>query len=193
MKFDSVLKICKSKRKFIVFRENPTVQWLGDDIAVYLASGYPQFTPEYLTAAASLKPEEVTACIFKNEDFPGVIDNSDDMEDEKFLNISEISINFPKGEYTPVFTSKGIRFIKTEYLSPFQKGDEITLFERETANGDMYFVIKVGMFVRAIISAQYDYLDVVSVAYLEKIASKAQLARKIMEDEEEEVDSLDED
>lgn len=191
MKFDNVLKICKQKRKFIVFRENPKVQWLGDDIAVYLASNYPQFTPEYLTAAASLKPDEVTACLFKNIDFPDLIDSSDDMEDENFLDISEITINFPKGEYTPVFTSKGIRFIKTEYFSPFQKDDEITLFERETPHGDMYFVIKVGMFVRAIIRAQYDYLDVAAVAYLEKIASKAQLARKIMEDEEEEIDSLD--
>ncbi len=193
MKFDSVLKICKANKRFVVFRENPTTQWLGDDSAVYLTSGYPKFTPEYLTAAASLTIKDIDSVVFRSEAFPDRFDSSESTEDEKLLNVSPLTINFPKGEYTPVFTSKGIRFIKTAYFEPFKKEEEITIFERETAEGDMYFVVKVGMFVEAIIIAKLDYLDITAVGCLEKIANKAELARKIMEEENEEVDSIDED
>lgn len=194
MKFESVLKICKANRKFVVFRENPKVQWLGDDIAVYLASDYPKFTPEYLTAAASLTLKEITGVIFRSNDFPELLDSSENVEDEKLIDVSPVTINFPKGEYTPVFTSKGVRFIKTAYFEPFKNNDEFVLFERETTDGQMYFVVKVGMFVQAIIRAQYDYLDIGAVNCIERISNKMQLARKIMEEEEnEEVENLDED
>lgn len=193
MKFDSVLKICKANKRFVVFRENPKVQWLGDGSAAYLTSDYPNFTNEYLTAAASLTIKDIDSVVFHSEEFPDRFDSSENIEDEKYLDVSPITINFPKGEYTPVYTSKGVRFIKTAYFEPFKKEEEVELYERETAEGDMYFVVKIGMFVQAIIIANYDYLDISAVACLEKIASKAELARKIMEDENEEVDSLDED
>lgn len=193
MKFDSVLKICKANKRFVVFKENKKTYWLGDDVAVYLASDFlSKFTPEYLTAAASLTIKDINSVIFRSEEFPDKLDSSENTEDEKYLDVSPITINFPKGEYTPVYTSKGVRFIETAYFEPF-KNEEITLYERETYEGDMYFVVKNGMFVQGIIIANYDYLDINAVAHLKKIASKAEFARKIMEEENEEVNSIDED
>lgn len=31
MKLDAIFKICKSKRRFVVFGQNSKTQWLGDD------------------------------------------------------------------------------------------------------------------------------------------------------------------
>lgn len=190
MKLDVIYKLCKKSRRFVVLRQNPKTQWIGDDVATYAITNSPKLTPEYLTASASLKPSEVEITMFKNVDFPDDYDTQDNAEDEQLVIMSDITINFPNGEYTPVFTSEGIRFIKTDYLQPFGK-DEYELFERTTADDRMYFVVKVGMFVNAIIMAQDNYLDIATTAHIQKIAEKMQYARSIMEQKGEEVDSLD--
>lgn len=192
MKLDNIFKICKSKRRFVVFRQNPKTQWLGDGTATYAITNSTKLTPEFLTASASLKPQEVEITCFKNVDFPEKFDATDNTGDENIVAMSDVTISFPNGEYTPVFTTEGIRFIKTDYLKPFDK-DEYEIFERHTEEDAMYFVVKVGMFVNAIILAQDSYLDIATVAHFQKIAEKMQYARSVMEQKGEEVNSLDED
>lgn len=183
MNLEKVINICKKAKRFVVFRQNPKTQWLGDDVAAYLVTNSPKFTPEYLTASASLKPQDVESTVFKNTDFPDAFETSDNTVVEIPVELSEITINFSDGEYTPVFTTKGVRFVKTVYFEPFSKED-IEIFERLTAEGQMYFVIKVGMFVNAIIIAQDNYLDTETVAQFETIAKKMQFARLKIEEKD---------
>lgn len=185
MNLDKVINICKKANRFVVFKQDDKTQWLGDNIASYLITNYPQFTPEYLTASASLKPNDVEDTIFKIVNFPDKFETADISNNENFVGIPDITFNFPDSEYTPVFTSKGIRFIKTAYFEPFKK-EEYELFERETPEGQMYFVVKIGMFVSAIIMAQFDYLDTETVARFKTIAEKMQLAHSIINEKKEE-------
>lgn len=106
MNLDKIFNICKASKRFVVFRQNPKTQWIGDGIATYIVTHSPKLTPEYLTASASLKPQEVENTLFKNSDFPEGLETADKVDNENFVVLSEITINFFDGEYTPVFTSQ---------------------------------------------------------------------------------------
>lgn len=192
MKLDTVFKICKTSKRFIVLRQNPKTQWLGNDIAIYALENHTNLTPAYLTASASLTPQQVTDTSFKNDEFPDWLDTSDLVENESFVGISEFTINFNGTEYTPIFTTEGARFINSLYLKPFEKED-YELLERHTEDGKLYFVVKLGMFVNAIIMAQDIFLDFATVTQFQRLATQLQLARQEMEKKGEEVNSLDED
>lgn len=185
MNLDKIFNICKASKRFVVFRQNPKTQWIGDGVATYIVTHSPKLTPEYLTASASLKPQEVENTLFKNGDFPEGLETTDNVDNENFVVPSEITINFFDGEYTPVFTSQGIRFIKTIYLKPFGN-EEYELYERYSTDGKMYFVLKIGMFVNAVIMAQNNYLDVETVSHFEKLFEKMEYARSILEQKIEE-------
>lgn len=187
MNLDKIFSICKAAKRFVVFKQNPKTQWIGDGIATYIVTHSPKLTPEYLTASAALKPHEVENTIFKNSDFPEMLEAADKSDNEIFIVPSEISINFFDGEYTPVFTSEGVRFIKSIYLKPFDK-EEYELYERHTDDGKMYFVIKIGMFVNAFIMAQSNYLDTETVTHFEKLYKRMEYARSILEQKIEEAE-----
>lgn len=180
MNLDKIFNICKASKRFVVFRQNPKTQWIGDGIATYIVTHSPKLTPEYLTASASLKPQEVENTLFKNIDFPEEFETADKVDNENFVVPSEITINFFDGEYTLVFTSQGIRFIKTIYLKPFGN-EEYELYERYSDDGKMYFVLKIGMFVNALIMARDDFLDIETVSHFEKLFEKMEYARSILE------------
>lgn len=73
-------------------------------------------------------------------------------------------------EYVPIYTCKGVVFVKASYFKPFEN-DEYVIYER-TANDDItYLVIKVGMFVQALIILNYLSVDFQAVTYFRKIAA----------------------
>lgn len=184
MDLNKVINLCKKAKRFVVFRQNAKTQWLGDDVAAYLITGEPKFTPEYLTASAGLKPQDVENTIFKNSNFPDALDSSDNTDDEILVGISDITINFEDGEYTPVFTTKGVRFVKTLYFNPFSN-DDYEIFTRETEDGVLYFVVKIGMFVSAIIIAEDNHLDTSDVMQISKIAAEMSVAHSNLNQEDE--------
>ena len=50
----------------------------------------------------------------------------------------------------PILTSQGLKFINKAYLKPFDK-EQITVYERLDSAGKLYFVIKKGLFIKALI------------------------------------------
>lgn len=185
MNLDKILKICKTKKRFIVFKQSEKTQWLGDDTAIYLINGYTKFTPAYLTALASLKAEDVEKTSFVNDEFPKKYDTSDVDMEEKLASQYYCTINFSDGEYTPIFSTKGIRFIKTSYFEPF-KSEEYDIFERTTDENEIYFVIKVGMFVSAIIVPTDDFINLETVTQFSSLVNKLKYAYELIEMQEEE-------
>ncbi len=56
------------------------------------------------------------------------------------------------------------------YFEPF-KNDEYELYERKTSEDVSYLVIKVGMFVKAVIVLDYSNLALQTVTYFREIAA----------------------
>ena len=86
-------------------------------------------------------------------------------------------MTFDEGEYTPIYSTKGIRFIPTRLFDPVKK-DEFDIYERYSDSGDVYFVIKIGMFCCAIILDQLYHIDFATSSILEKLSKYTTLAYK---------------
>lgn len=172
MNFDKVIKLCKKEKKFIVYKESQKVNFLGTEQVMYLVPDKTSCAPEYLTSLGGLSPSDVSSTKFITKDFPDKLNFTDTDADEIFTALPAIKIaEFDgKEEYVPIYTCNGVVFVKASYFKPF-KNDEYEIYER-TANDDItYLVIKVGMFVQALIILNYSSVDFQAVTYFEKIAA----------------------
>lgn len=172
MNFDKVIKLCKKEKKFIVYRESPKVNFLGTEQVMYLVPDRTSCVPEYLTSLGGLSPSDVLSTKFITRNFPDELNFTDTDTDEIFTVLPAIKIAEFSGkeEYVPIYTRKGVVFVKASYFKPFEN-DEYEIYER-TANDDItYLVIKVGMFVQALIILNYSSVDFQAVTYFEKTAA----------------------
>lgn len=173
MNFDKVIKLCKKEKKFIVYKESQKVNFLGTEQVMYLVPDKTSCAPEYLTSLGGLSPSDVSSTKFITKDFPDKLNFTDTDTDEIFTALPAIKIaEFDgKEEYVPIYTCKGVVFVKASYFKPFEN-DEYEIYER-TANDDItYLVIKVGMFVQALIIFNYSSVDFQAVTYFEKNSSR---------------------
>lgn len=173
MDLRKVIKICKAKQRYYVLSEGESQQWLGDDVAYYALSNHARLTPQYLTAEAGLSPNDAAVADFRSLKIPECIDVSDNTYSDEMVTLSEIEIIYTDGvTYRPVFTGRGLRLINSKYLAPF-KNDEITLFQRFTDEGKMYYVVSLGMFVTAVIMDQSNNITPELIGHIDSINAAA--------------------
>jgi hypothetical protein len=176
MDLRKIIKICKAKQRYYVLSEGESQQWLGDDVAYYALSNHARLTPQYLTAEAGLSPNDAAVADFKSLKIPECIDISDNTYSDEAVMLSDIEIiNTDGATYRPVFTGRGLRLINSKYLAPF-KNDEITLFQRFTAEGGMYYVVSCGMFVTAVIIDQSKNITPELISNLKSLYQAANFA-----------------
>lgn len=166
MKFEKVTELCKKSRKFLIFKYSEKIYFLGTGNAMFVVPDGTICTPEYLTSFAGLKPLEVENTIFDKKDFPFEFDISDIADNESYVSLPEIRVSDfdGKNECVPIFTAKGAVFVPSIYFEPF-KNDEYELYERKTSEDVSYLVVKVGMFVKAVIVLDYSNLALQTVTY----------------------------
>lgn len=171
MKFEKVTELCKKSRKFLIFKYSEKIYFLGTGNAMFVVPDGTICTPEYLTSFAGLKPLEVENTIFDKKDFPFEFDISDIADNESYVSLPEIRVSDfdGKNECVPIFTAKGAVFVPSIYFEPF-KNDEYELYERKTSEDVSYLVIKVGMFVKAVIVLDYSNLALQTVTYFKTVA-----------------------
>lgn len=171
MKFEKVTELCKKSRKFLIFKYSEKIYFLGTGNAMFVVPDGTICTPEYLTSFAGLKPLEVENTIFDKKDFPFEFDISDIADNESYVSLPKIRVSDfdGKNECVPIFTAKGAVFVPSIYFEPF-KNDEYELYERKTSEDVSYLVIKVGMFVKAVIVLDYSNLALQAVTYFKTVA-----------------------
>ena len=174
MKHQKLFSLCKKKGCFIIFGNEDNKnqnQWLGTDAGLFLIEHLPYLTKSYIIALLDITPKQQEKTIFKHEsNLPICYNFGDSDESEKMLEQDLIAQTYKGDNVQPLFTSQGIKFINTALLEPFADvADMIEIYERFTEDGHIYFAVKFGMMLKAIIMP----INILSEDFVTKIETLA--------------------
>ena len=150
MKLKKIESICKrSKTISIIVDENN--QWIGEYGAYYLIEDLPTLSKEQIFAIFDIQPDQQEKYSFSQMNKAYYLILDDNFRTDNSVDIfSEFSLTSDGTEIIPVETSQGLKFIAKRYLKPFDK-EQITVFERTSDTGSLYFIVKKGIFIKAVI------------------------------------------
>jgi hypothetical protein len=157
-------------------------QWLGEGTALYLVTGLPQLHEENLVRMFDITEKQKKKLLFSLGPLPESLNFENVIKEE-----SVIEDNLPLlcvGRYTvkPILTKKGIVFLDADLFSPLRDTlDVLELWERCTDTGRVYFTVKLGFIVVAVL-VPLDILDEDFVRHMELIAKESRAALKAKAD-----------
>ena len=166
MKFNKIIAICKKSKTFIIHTtDDGELQWLSNGYACYPLHGHPLYDEESIFNVASMTDKQAEKCLYTESTMPKEL-NADDIADDE-QEVQELFPQFYVGGslMMPVSTSEGLKFINRGYLAPIEDEESYQIYERHNKRG-IYFVIKAGMFVKAIVTES----DIISEKFVESIA-----------------------
>ncbi|WMJ84482.1 hypothetical protein ACS3UN_06980 [Oscillospiraceae bacterium LTW-04] len=157
MKIKDVATICKKNKVAILFEsrgEDTVEQYVSDGGGIYKLFRLPYLDASNLLTIFDVPEKNRPKWTVLNRALPTEINMTDCCENE--LPIDERDA-YPEIVYTervlkPLRISDGIMFIQTKYLKPVSDEQDFQrFFERKTANGISYIVVKTGLIVQAAI------------------------------------------
>ena len=163
MIFKNLTALCRQHKAIRLFGDPDELQWVSEGHAMYPLHGHPGMTAEVLPQLFDVREKDLGKYIIKHEiDLPGGFDYSDVASKEKELREEPITIKRYDTILCPVQTSRGLMFYDPEYLKPLRDmQDTLEIYERETPQGGIYFAVKSGFLLQAIIMPfrpEYDKL-----------------------------------
>ena len=167
MKIKKIIALCKSsKRLFLYDISKDRPQMLSDEKAAYFLEECPRFTINslYTTYDISEKQaEKIVSGIRGGE--PEGYNISDCDEDEVLCEPFSISIASCGKQYRAYKTSEGVAFVDEKYFAPFEGDcDYFEIYERRRTDGQIYFAVKIGLYLKAIILPTSDDIDMEDIS-----------------------------
>lgn len=164
MKIKKIIELIKKNKNLVIY-EGKNCDWLSDGAgAIYPALKSKDITADIICDMYDISPSDIT---IRNTVLPTALDYADCCECENQVEHNSIAIVCGGKQLIPYDTSQGIAFIDKKYLAPFADIDEdyLNVFERYTADGDLYFAVKNGFELIGIIMP----VKVVNDDFVEKI------------------------
>lgn len=152
MKIKKVVDICRREGVVRIYKDKMGIQWLCCGFACYPLYEVPELSEDEFFTIFDFTAKQREDTVFASTTFPSHL-SADDFDDDEEL-CEKLSPNIPFGSrlLIPFKTTSGIKFLDSEYLAPFAgETNEIEVYERVSTNGEVYFAIKIGMCLRAII------------------------------------------
>lgn len=170
MKLKKVASICGQAGRFYLMDQSDkngevVCQWLGDGCAAYPIAGLPYMDMDNICAMFDIPEKKQEKCILRHNQAPGGICWEDADPKERQLDDPDIRVRYEGRELLPLHTSRGMIFIREQYLLPLDRLDYMRLYERESKDGTVYVVAKVGMIIQAVIMPT----DVVTDSFVDKM------------------------
>lgn len=147
MLIKKIIAICKKRKKLVIWN-GKGVQYISDGAAIYPLYDMPVFDERSICAAFDVAADKVDVSMV--EGVPAAFDFSDAAGGERQIDGSLM----PIGEYVPYSTSDGVRFLRREYLGPFCRDVDISIFERRDTAGEIYFAVKRGFCLVAVLTTE---------------------------------------
>lgn len=180
-----IIQNCK-KTKCIMLFEQPEndLQWIGDGYSLYPLYQMPKFDSETLCRAYDISEKQRNNIAFRHEDsLPTAFCYKDIENGEHICDPIQMSLIHDGAIVQPYLTSQGIKFLNQRYMQPCDDEGEMFLevYERFTKDGQMYFAIKSGMMLLAIIPP----MKIVSKKFVDTLQDLYVRSKVILESEEE--------
>lgn len=157
MKIKNIEKVLKRTRTVVIMRDSESkILWLSDEKVYMPLFNFSNLTWEQVASLLNISEDEIKKWSFYEEPLPENICFDEymppDSNNEELLERSRVLIQYGGFTVEPFSTSRGVIFLNTEDIIPFEKEDKnIQLFARFNEEGLPYVVVKAGMFLKGII------------------------------------------
>ncbi len=154
MIFKNLTALCRQRKRIWMYGDPEGVQWVSEGNALYPLHGMPGMTGEVLARVFDVPEKDIGKYSIKQEAvLPAVFDYSDAAKGAELLLTPEpIILKRYDAILCPVQTSRGLMFYDPELLKPLRDlQDTLTIHERATKDGTVYFAVKAGFLLQAII------------------------------------------
>lgn len=177
MKMKALVKLCKSAGYVMAATDDEGTQWMGDGHCLFPLYGMPTFSRESFCKTFEITEKQQDKITFRfGEGLPDAICASDQCDGERRIQEVDIRLGTEAGYVIPYMTQLGIRFMKETYMAPLADiENELTVYERMSESGDVYFAVKVGFMTKAIIMPT-DILNKKFIEQISEISSQCQIA-----------------
>lgn len=167
MKIKSIANICKQQKRIYLYDDNGT-QWVGDGAAMYPLFDLPHLESENVFTIFDIPEKQRNKILFKEGTTPVGVNLEDISDGEILLNDDMIGITKGGSSMMPLETQAGLVFINAKYLSPVSDIDgTMELYERMSADGRQYIVIKYGMLIYGAIMP----MDIIDKKFVDQMRS----------------------
>ena len=150
-----IIQNCKKTKCITIYEDHENeIQWIGDGYSLYPLHKMPKFDTETICRAYDISEKQAEKIHFVHEDELPTLLCYDDIDDgENVLDPIKMALIHEGAYVQPYMTSQGIKFMNQTYLAPVEdEGDMfMEVYERFTTRGNMYFAVKTGMQLLAII------------------------------------------
>lgn len=177
MLIKKIVALCKKNKRVDILRGSD-VDWLGNGAAYYPLINMPELTEITFCAAFDIKTKDAEKTFFNfGAEIPEGFAFEDCPADEVECHYREdIAIQYGGKMLMPVITSDGISYLDKAYLAPVADNDDDVrhIFERHSESGVLYFAVKTGLMVTAIIMP-YNAINEKFSAALSELAELTQV------------------
>lgn len=184
MKIKKIIDLIKKSGVLAIY-EGKDCQWLSDGHATYPVTDLPEICSVTLCAMYDITAKQADKLrIIDRIALPTTCNYADTVENEKIIPECPIEIIVGDKRLIAYATSQGIAFLDKRYLAPFSDMDEnmLRVYERYTADGDLYFVVKNGFMLVGIIEPA-KVINVDFVASIKSMATACEIALQNVKEE----------
>lgn len=177
MKIKKVVDMCRREGVVRIYEDDNGIQWLSNGYACYPLYNVPQFSEDEFFTLFDFTSKQREETVFQCAAMPENISTLDTVPGEQLC--EKLSPNIPYGSklLMPYSTPGGIKFLDDDYLAPLV-GDsgEMEIYERVSKKGEHYFVVKIGMCVRAIVTP----FNAINKSFVDNISTIHALCREAL-------------
>ncbi len=130
-------------------------------MAIYPLYNVPSLTEEVICSIFDFTEKQREKMHFRHEnDLPAIYCFDDITRNEVRCERSSVEIDGGQGGLIACQTSQGIMFLDRQYLAPISDvpWNQIEIFERQTESGKIYFAVKSGLLLLALVMP-YDAIN----------------------------------
>jgi hypothetical protein len=172
MKIKSITALCRKEKTAILFTAKDNAhgtQWLGVNGAAYALDRLPYINVDTLCAIVDITEKKRKDWMI--DEIPKLDEMSDiNSADEQLVQPEQLTIGYAGRILVPIFTNRGLIYIRNEYLAPLQAeyDSDFSLFSR--ARGSFTEIVaRVGFMQQAIIYP-YQIKELMYARLLERLA-----------------------
>ena len=173
MKIKKLIDICKKTGNIFLYDTGES-RWISDGHAIYDITELPAFDETTLCNTFDINEKQAAKINFRNETaLPKNICFDDVCESEVVAERGPMWLSHAGTGNIPFKTSQGVVFIESKYLLPLSdvSAPMLELYERTTENGNIYFAVKTGLILLAVITP----FDVVTAEFVDKLRDLTKL------------------
>ena len=173
---NKVIQPCKKEKRIYLINVGDS-QWLSDGYAVYPMHEMPEFDMDSLLKTYDItakKGEKIIKSHINCKDMS--LDFNDVCSDEILCEQNPIRIAINGTTYIQLLTENGCELLDSKYFAPLSDANEdmVQIYQRINDKGDIYFAVKDGMFLIALIQPTV-VIDVKTLDELKKFVSRCDI------------------